>query len=252
MVEVDPGRQVEIRVHYIATVIRLRQLGRYFTFSIRTPRDLLNATHVNQGGLSFATDRDLDLDPASSLDLCVRGCPASEQINYQEYLAKRRLTPPASSSSISSSESKIHTTHQHAHRHHSSSHASSHDAKYRHDVTSSSTSSSSPRMARDVALRKCVKAGLTDFYLDSCVFDLMETGDEDFAVAALRALEDEVDFNPQAAAEAPGRTDLDAWDRKYGGGSSAAGSLHVTQSGRKISVFLAILTLLFLLLRCDR
>ena len=35
-------------------------------------------------------------------------------------------------------------------------------------------------MSRDFAIDVCKRANLTDFYYDSCVFDLMSTGDSTF------------------------------------------------------------------------
>lgn len=47
-----------------------------------------------------------------------------------------------------------------------------------------------PSMNRDAAVNVCQKANLTDFFFDSCVFDLLTTGDVSFVDAAESALID--------------------------------------------------------------
>lgn len=61
---------------------------------------------------------------------------------------------------------------------------------------------------RDAALVKCRAANLTDFYLDSCVFDLMMTGEETFGQAAVKALYDLRFLTQNLYQELPNRTEL--------------------------------------------
>lgn len=69
-----------------------------------------------------------------------------------------------------------------------------------------------------------------DFYFDSCVFDLMATGDENFTLSAIIALQDELRLDPSPTLS--NRTDVD--DRE----ENQAQSLCVSQ-------LVCILTLLF-------
>lgn len=46
------------------------------------------------------------------------------------------------------------------------------------------------KMSRKEAHGKCSKTKITGFYLDSCLFDLLTTGDENFSAAAWHALDD--------------------------------------------------------------
>lgn len=46
------------------------------------------------------------------------------------------------------------------------------------------------KMSRKEAHAKCAKKKITGFYLDSCLFDLLTTGDENFSAAAWHALDD--------------------------------------------------------------
>lgn len=46
------------------------------------------------------------------------------------------------------------------------------------------------KMSRDEAHAKCTETKITGFYLDSCLFDLLTTGDENFSAAAWHALDD--------------------------------------------------------------
>ena len=46
------------------------------------------------------------------------------------------------------------------------------------------------KMSRSEAHAKCTETKITGFYLDSCLFDLLTTGDENFSAAAWHALDD--------------------------------------------------------------
>ncbi|GAB6032384.1 hypothetical protein CHUAL_011023 [Chamberlinius hualienensis] len=69
-------------------------------------------------------------------------------------------------------------------------------------------SRSNSAISRDEAIVRCKEYNVTDFYFDSCVFDLMTTGDEGFGEAASKALLDLWRFNPKLAAEQRNRTVL--------------------------------------------
>ncbi|XP_056143045.1 hemojuvelin [Lampris incognitus] len=77
----NPGRHVEIHATHIGTVLVVRQSGRSLGFSVRSPRTIVEA-----------------FGPEQDLQLCVWGCPASQQLNF--------LSPPHPSSSSSSSLSR--------------------------------------------------------------------------------------------------------------------------------------------------
>lgn len=65
----DQGSRVEIFLRYIETTLVVRQVGRYLAFSARMPEELVLTRPYGQ-------------DPnADSLQLCVRGCPASERLD---------------------------------------------------------------------------------------------------------------------------------------------------------------------------
>jgi len=46
-------------------------------------------------------------------------------------------------------------------------------------------------------MKQCNAANVTDFYYDSCVFDLVSTGDDRFSNAAYRAMRDAVEMDPK-------------------------------------------------------
>lgn len=57
----------------------------------------------------------------------------------------------------------------------------------------------SPAMAKSQAVKLCKEYNVTDYYLDSCIFDLMATGDKSFRVAALAAQRDLWEHDPIGA-----------------------------------------------------
>ncbi|KFO34575.1 Repulsive guidance molecule A [Fukomys damarensis] len=67
------GQHVEIQAKYIGTTIVVRQVGRYLTFAIRMPEEVVNAVE----------DRD-----SQGLYLCLRGCPLNQQIDFQAVRAQ--------------------------------------------------------------------------------------------------------------------------------------------------------------------
>jgi RGM family protein len=62
-------QRIEIHVRYIETTLIVRQAGSYLAFSARMPEELVS---FGSGGGDFSD---------SSLQLCVRGCPASERLD---------------------------------------------------------------------------------------------------------------------------------------------------------------------------
>lgn len=174
--EVDPGKHVEIYLRFIDTTLIVRQVGRYFTFAIKMPEDLVK----------HSADQNPD-----GIQLCVKGCPQSEQINYREYLA------------------------------------------HKHSRLKALTEQSDMEIAmnRDLAEAKCREANVVDFYYDSCVFDLMTTGDSNFTQAAHSALQDVLRLYPQAAKMHKNRTSLEEIDKQYS--SSAAHSVFSWRSSSR-------------------
>ncbi|XP_069138024.1 repulsive guidance molecule A-like [Argopecten irradians] len=160
--EIEPGKHIKIYLRFIDTTIVVRQIGRYFTFAIKMPQDVINKS------------REEDV-----LELCVRGCPQQERINYQKYLAekKNKILPPTG------------------------------------------VSSDSIEMQRSDAVRLCKQAKVVDFYFDSCVFDLMTTGDKVFTVSAYQAWQDLIELTPEMRQTQTNRTDLSRYDNMH---SSAA------------------------------
>uniref|UniRef100_T1J6P9 Repulsive guidance molecule A n=1 Tax=Strigamia maritima TaxID=126957 RepID=T1J6P9_STRMM len=128
--EKQPGRHIEIIIKHIATTIVIRQVGHYLTFAVRMPRDVAYQGAKYEG-----------------LQLCVKGCPASERIDHENVVLL-----PSSTSNLA--------------------------------------------MSRDEAVSRCRNFNFTDFYFDSCVFDLMTTGDDSFLQAASEAMLDGQALNP--------------------------------------------------------
>ncbi|CAK6442452.1 unnamed protein product [Pipistrellus nathusii] len=64
------GRHVEIQARYIGTTIVVRQVGRYLTFAVRMPEEVVRAEEGHGAG-------------GQGLYLCLRGCPRSQQIDVR-------------------------------------------------------------------------------------------------------------------------------------------------------------------------
>lgn len=156
--EVDPGKHIEITLKYIDTRIVIRLVGSYLTFAISMPAEFLNLT----------TDSNV-------LELCTKGCPQNEVIDYKRYLAYKQQEVNGKGVNIT----------------------------------------------RDEALEMCRRAGLVDFYLDSCVFDLLATGNDTFRFSAYAALQDVRKLDPNFSKTQENRTSLDVYDKMYNGGNSA-------------------------------
>lgn len=130
------GQHIEIQAKYIGTTIVVRQVGRYLTFAVRMPEEVVNAVEdkENQG-----------------LYLCLHGCPQNQKIDFRTFHSQTPETGP------------------------------------RKPGTGSSVSSFTPQMAG----AKCKeKLPVEDLYFQSCVFDLLTTGDVNFTLAAYYAFED--------------------------------------------------------------
>ncbi|XP_053561398.1 hemojuvelin [Bombina bombina] len=125
--EREAGSYIEIVASYIGTTIRVRQLARQLSFSLRMAEDISQA---------FSEEQDLQL--------CVGGCPASQWIS--------RTRQHALSTPISTETAKS--------------------------------------LCRE-------KLPIEDVYFQSCVFDLIISGDANFTSSAYFALEDAKDFHPE-------------------------------------------------------
>ncbi|XP_077988902.1 repulsive guidance molecule A-like [Glandiceps talaboti] len=133
--EIVAGEHVEILAKYISTRIVVRQVGRYLTFAIRMPSDLVNTSKKD------------------GLELCVKGCPTREKIDFMDVIP--------SPNEIRDNSGIV--------------------------------------MTKETAIAKCNEANVTEFYFDSCVFDLITTGDVNFTMAARKALTDFKELLPNAS-----------------------------------------------------
>lgn len=120
------------------------------------------------------------IDQRSSLgllELCLSGCGASQRIGYKEVLAYPEYFVRTLATSAES------------------------------------TGDVQPAMPRAEAEELCKVAGVTDFYFDSCVFDLLLTGDRHFPAAAAAAQEDVRSLYPPYRRHfETNRTSLDLYD----------------------------------------
>ena len=160
--EKEPGRHIEIHARHLGATLIVRQVGRYLTFAAKLPRDIAQQGAGREG-----------------LQLCVKGCPASERIDVATVLLGS------------------------GHGRHPSMTSS---GRFYRSQTSESPSSLVKGMTRDAALSLCREYNLTDYYLDSCMFDLMTTGDPSFSLAASRAQTDYFSLLPDAANRLANRT----------------------------------------------
>ncbi|XP_030045580.1 repulsive guidance molecule A [Microcaecilia unicolor] len=135
IIEKVAGQHIEIQAKYIGTTIVVRQVGRYLTFAVRMPEEVVNAVEDkdNQG-----------------LHLCLRGCPLNQQIDFQNF------------------------------------HMQATESRSRRQG-----SASAEAFTYETATAKCKeKLPVEDLYFQSCVFDLLTTGDVNFTLAAYYAFED--------------------------------------------------------------
>lgn len=73
-------------------------------------------------------------------------------------------------------------------------------------------------MPREEAEKVCRSSGLVDFYFDSCVFDLMTTGDKNFTLAAVTSFQDIIRMSPEESKKQTNRTSLEEYDKLYSSG----------------------------------
>lgn len=146
-----PGRHVEISIKHIATKIVIRQIGRYLSFAVRIPDIVaMRGAHHRLG-----------------LELCVKGCPVKQQINYNNFLAD----PNRYIKSIAGEKIEL-------------------------------------ALSKSEAISKCKMNNVTDYYFDSCVFDLLTTGDVSFLETAEMAQHDVLTLHPNPRAILKNRTHL--------------------------------------------
>lgn len=132
VVEKVPGQHVEIQARYIGTTIVVRQVGRYLTFAVRMPEEVVNSVEEGDN---------------QDLYLCLHGCPANQRIDFRNVRAQGTGRTRSGSGS--------------------------------HGFTYQS------------AKAKCKeRLPVEDLYFQSCVFDLLSSGDINFTMAAYYAFED--------------------------------------------------------------
>ena len=103
----------------------------------------------------------------TSSGLCHSGCPAVELVDYSSFFLNR-----IHQNDVLSSEDES-------------------------DNTAGNHLLSRPRyLTHYQAMELCARKNVTDFYYDSCVFDLLTTGKRQFSVAAKLAMQDALSMDP--------------------------------------------------------
>lgn len=137
VVEKVPGQHVEIQARYIGTTIVVRQVGRYLTFAVRMPEEVVNSVE----------DQD-----NQDLYLCLHGCPSNQRIDFRSYRER---------------------------------------AVESHGLGKGRPGSPPHGFTYQSAMTKCKeRLPVEDLYFQSCVFDLLSSGDINFTMAAYYAFED--------------------------------------------------------------
>ncbi|KAM6937889.1 repulsive guidance molecule A [Xenentodon cancila] len=132
VVEKAPGQHVEIQAKYIGTTIVVRQVGRYLTFAVRMPEDVVKS---------------VEEEDIQDLYLCLHGCPANQRIDFRNFRARA--------------------------------------------VEAYSAGGTRSSFSYQSAKAKCKeRLPVEDLYFQSCVFDLLSSGDINFTMAAYYAFED--------------------------------------------------------------
>uniref|UniRef100_A0A3Q3AXB2 Repulsive guidance molecule BMP co-receptor a n=1 Tax=Kryptolebias marmoratus TaxID=37003 RepID=A0A3Q3AXB2_KRYMA len=132
-------QHVEIQARYIGTTIVVRQVGRYLTFAVRMPEEVVNSVEEEYN---------------QDLYLCLHGCPANQRIDFRNFRAR-------------------------AGEAHGAGAARTRGGPGAHGFTYQS------------AKAKCKeRLPVEDLYFQSCVFDLLSSGDINFTMAAYYAFED--------------------------------------------------------------
>ncbi len=194
ILEHEPNAHVEIRVPYIDTTIAVRQVGGYLSVAIRIPLDVANVTASSPSSMTSHTDNDEDSEPTETLQLCLSGCPSSQIIGHL----------------VSSKHVRLKTSVDDV----------SEGAERAQRLTS--------------ATEACRRAGLVDVFLDSCVFDVVATGNEAFVNASALALTDMLKAVPLTSRQLTNRTSLAlTWHRHVTVTSSTSrpGVVRVTSRG---------------------
>lgn len=169
-------RQVTINARYLGTSIIVRRVGRYLTFAIRVPEEMV--------------------EESGGLQLCLHGCPRSELINA--HVLSRG--PPQEGSDGQLQPGSM----------------------GRADLLERATS----------RCRETLQ--VEDVYFQSCVFDVLTTGDVQFSMAAFAALQDLKALPPSTLEQSAVRTPP------------------VSNRTRESSPSLLIITLLLLLILLER
>uniref|UniRef100_A0A8C2BVQ5 Repulsive guidance molecule A-like n=2 Tax=Cyprinus carpio TaxID=7962 RepID=A0A8C2BVQ5_CYPCA len=137
IVEKVPGQHVEIQARYIGTTIVVRQVGRYLTFAVRMPEEVVNSVE----------DQD-----SQDLYLCLHGCPANQRIDFRTFRVR-------------ATESQV--------------------------LSRGRPGAPINGFTYQSAMAKCKeRLPVEDLYFQSCVFDLLSSGDINFTLAAYYAFED--------------------------------------------------------------
>ncbi|CAM1319890.1 RGMB (predicted) [Pycnogonum litorale] len=187
-----PGRHIEISIRYIATVVVVRQIGSYLTFAIRMPKEVaLRGAHHRLG-----------------LELCVKGCPVKERIDYNSFLAKPDT--------------------------------------WIKSVAKDGGATTRPATSKSRAVSICQKRNVTDHFFDACVFDLLTTGDASFVDTAETAQRDILALHPGAIAKFQNRTYLvsDAGFHNSGRNTDNSAPSRTTRAAFVIVVFSVLWRLL--------
>ncbi|XP_026860381.2 repulsive guidance molecule A [Electrophorus electricus] len=140
VVERVPGQHVEIQARYIGTTIVVRQVGRYLTFAVRMPEEVVNSVE------------DQENQENQDLYLCLHGCPANQRIDFRTFRGRvvESQGPGRARPGVAA-----------------------------HGFTYQS------------AMAMCKeRLPVEDLYFQSCVFDLLSSGDINFTLAAYYAFED--------------------------------------------------------------
>ncbi|KAG7258919.1 hypothetical protein CRUP_033388, partial [Coryphaenoides rupestris] len=169
------GRQVKIQARHIGTSIIVRRVGRYLTFAIRMPEELLDYS-------------------AEDLQLCLHGCPRSELIKEHTLLGRQshQQQQPPPGGRLPHPPPPAHQSY-----------------------------------TVEGATARCRETlQVEDVYFQSCVFDLLTTGDPEFSMAAFGALEDLKALPPSWLRQSSGRT-----PRLTGGGGGGGGGASAASSG---------------------
>jgi RGM family protein len=141
--------------------------------------------------------------PTQSLQLCRGGCPAAERVSLSDLLSTR----PVRYSSLPTDQPAAVTI----------------------------------RMSREAAQERCRLADVVDSYLDSCVFDLLSTGDANLTRMAAAAMRDAVRLLPSEIARFRNRTAIDAEEPRSSASSSTP---HYLDVNRTLWLFLLLFCLL--------